>query len=129
MKRATSSTEVTPREAIGDDLHALVRRVFSPWPSLTGPGVHETLAIVGERSPLEVHEVPAGTPVFDWNVPREWIPRSATATGPSGRLVLDSADTNPHVVGYSAPYHGRVINTLDAELLRPRQHQEHGVNR
>jgi aminopeptidase-like protein len=85
-----------------------VRRLFPLWRSLTGPGVRETLAIVGERIPLEVHEVPTGTPVFDWTVPREWIPRRATVTDPSGRVVLDSADTNLHVVGYSAPFRGRV---------------------
>ena len=113
LEGTTSPSAVTPREAIGGDLLSLVRRLFPLWRSLTGPGVRETLAIVGESIPLAVHEVPTGTPVFDWTVPREWIPRSATVTGPSGRLVLDSADTNLHVVGYSAPYHGRVtLETL-----------------
>ena len=40
--------------------------------SITGDGVRETLGIIKRTIPLDVHEVPTGTVVFDWTVPREW---------------------------------------------------------
>lgn len=76
--------------------------------SLTGDGVRATLAALGEVCPVVVHEVPTGTALFDWTVPREWNLRRATVTAPDGRVVLDSDTTALHVVGYSAPVHTRI---------------------
>ena len=86
--------------------------------SLTGDGVRATLERIGRRIPLEVLELPTGTKVLDWTVPREWTPRAAWIRGSSGRRVVDFADHNLHLVGYSVPVHRRM--TL-AEL-RPHLH-------
>ncbi|MDE2689170.1 MAG: DUF4910 domain-containing protein [Acidobacteriota bacterium] len=86
--------------------------------SLTGDGVRATLDRIGSRIPLELHELPTGTSVLDWTVPREWNPREAWIRDPSGRKVVDFADHNLHLVGYSAPVHRKV--TLDE--LRPHLH-------
>ena len=40
--------------------------------SITGNGVRETLRIIGKHIPIEIHNVPTGTQVFDWTVPKEW---------------------------------------------------------
>ena len=50
-----------------------------------------------------IHEVPSGTEVFDWTVPDEWAIRGARLDGPDGEVVVDFADSNLHVVGYSIP--------------------------
>lgn len=92
----------------GDEMMALVRTLYPLCRSLTGDGVRETLRIVSEHLPLEVHEVPSGTPVFDWTVPREWNLREAWIADPDGRRVVDARESNLHVVGYSTPLRRRV---------------------
>ena len=86
--------------------------------SLTGDGVRATLEQIRRRIPLDVQELPTGTPVLDWTVPREWNPREAWIRDPAGRRVVDFADHNLHLVGYSAPVHRGM--TLDE--LRPHLH-------
>ncbi|MYB20564.1 MAG: DUF4910 domain-containing protein [Holophagales bacterium] len=86
--------------------------------SLTGDGVRETLDRIARRIPLQVHELPTGTQVLDWTVPREWNPRQAWIRGPSGRRVVDLADHNLHLVGYSVPVH----RTMRLDELRPHLH-------
>lgn len=103
----------------GEAMHALARRLWPICRSLTGDGVRETLAILGEHLPgLQVHEVPSGTRCLDWTVPDEWNIRSATLTGPAGEVVADFADSNLRVVGYSEP----VDRTLSLDELQPHLH-------
>lgn len=92
----------------GVELHALAARLFPIPRSITGDGVRESLAILGERIALEVHEIPTNTPVFDWTVPREWRLRAAHITAPDGRRIADAAAHNLQILGYSAPFRGKV---------------------
>jgi aminopeptidase-like protein len=55
----------------GAEVYELAVQLFPLPRSLTGDGVRETLRLVGEVVPLEVTEVPTGTPIFDWTAPRE----------------------------------------------------------
>jgi aminopeptidase-like protein len=84
-------------------MHALAARLYPISRSLTGEGVRATLRVLGERIPLDVVEVPSGTPVLDWTVPREWNLREAWIAGPDGQRIVDVARNNLHVVGYSVP--------------------------
>jgi aminopeptidase-like protein len=93
---------------VGGEAWRLVERLYNIPRSLTGDGVRETLAVVAEHVPLEVHEVPTGTQVLDWTVPREWNLREAWIAGPDGRRVVDAAEHPLHVVGYSVPVHRRM---------------------
>jgi aminopeptidase-like protein len=70
---------------------------------LTGDGVRQTLAVLGERIPLAVHEVASGTQVLDWTVPDEWNVRSAYILDPAGRRIADFERHSLHLVGYSEP--------------------------
>ncbi len=87
------------------DLYDLARELFPLNRSLTGSGVRETLAVLARHIPLEVKEVPTGTTVLDWHVPLEWNIRGATITTVDGRRIVDFANNNLHVVGYSKPVH------------------------
>lgn len=102
----------------GQQLHDLVTRLFPLPRSLTGDGVRQTLAVLAEHVPLEVHEVASGTPVLDWTVPQEWRVHGARLTGPDGRVVVDHADSALHLLGYSTPFRGR----LSREQLLPHLH-------
>ncbi|MER6576412.1 DUF4910 domain-containing protein [Nonomuraea sp. NPDC001023] len=102
----------------GKEMHELVRRLYPLCRSITGDGVRATLDVIGEHLPLKVYEVPTGTPVLDWHVPREWNIRDAYVRDPAGRKVVDFAESNLHVVGYSVP----VSATMPLRELRGRLH-------
>lgn len=92
----------------GEEMHRFIAEAYPLCRSLTGDGVRRTLAMIRERIPLEVHEVPSGTPVFDWTVPREWNIRDAWIKDPAGRKVVDFRACNLHVLNYSVPVHERL---------------------
>jgi len=88
----------------GSALHALAARLYRIPRSLAGPGVRETLAILAGHAPIETRELASGTKVLDWEVPREWVLRSARLTAPDGRVVADAAVHNLHVLNFSAGF-------------------------
>lgn len=94
--------------SLGEEMHGLVARLYPLCRSITGDGVRETLAVLREHIPLELHEVPTGTRVFDWTVPKEWNIRDAYVEAPSGERVVDFRESNLHVVGYSVPVRARL---------------------
>ena len=67
----------------GQDLFAMVAELYPICRSITGDGVRATLGVVGRELNLEVHEVPTGTQVLDWTVPREWNVRDAWGPAPT----------------------------------------------
>lgn len=99
-------------------MHALVRRLYPICRSITGDGVRRTLEIISEYLPLKVREVPTGTRVLDWTVPKEWNIRDAYIADASGNRVVDFAASNLHVVGYSIP----VSATMSLGELREHLH-------
>ena len=88
----------------GEELCKLVAELYPICRSITGDGVRRTLEIVDrEVGGLEVSEVPTGTQVLDWTVPREWNVRDAWVADAAGRRVIDFQASNLHLVSYSAP--------------------------
>lgn len=105
-------------EASGRRAYELAREIYPICRSITGEGVRQTLQRVGREIPLQVHEVPSGTAVFDWQVPLEWNIRDAYVKDAQGRRLIDFRESNLHVVSYSTP----VRETMTLEQLRPRLH-------
>ncbi|MBZ0101208.1 MAG: DUF4910 domain-containing protein [Thermoanaerobaculia bacterium] len=101
--------------ADGAALHALAARLYRIPRSLAGPGVRETLDGLAGFAPIERVDLPSGTPLLDWEAPQEWILRSATLTGPDGRVIADAAVHNLHVLNASAGHRAR----LSLAELRP----------
>jgi aminopeptidase-like protein len=100
---------------LGRELHEFAASLYPICRSITGNGMRQTLAMIQERIPLRIREVPTGTQVFDWNVPKEWNIREAYIKAPDGTRVVDFKQCNLHVVSYSTPIH----TTLKLEELRP----------
>ena len=89
-------------------MYALVADLYPICRSITGNGLRETLSRVAGEIRIVVHEVPSGTPVFDWTVPKEWNIRDAYIKNSRGERVVDFAQSNLHVVNYSVPVHKTV---------------------
>lgn len=102
---STSSTD-SPK-----DIERYFDRLWPLMRSLTGDGVRKTHDILAELLPLERIEVPTGTAVLDWSIPKEWVCRSAYVVTPDGRRILDIQQNNLHVVNYSIAFRGHL--TLD----------------
>ena len=100
---------------IGNGMYTLCNKLFPICRSITGNGVRETLRILQSICPaMTLYEVPTGTQVFDWTVPKEWNIRDAWIKNSKGEKILDFAKSNLHVMGYSIPVNQKV--TLE-ELL------------
>lgn len=94
--------------SVGEEMLRFIAALYPICRSITGDGVRRTLAALRELIPLEIHEVPTGTPVFDWTVPKEWNIRDAWIKDSTGRKVVDFQDCNLHVLNYSVPVHERL---------------------
>ena len=99
------------------DIDQLFDELFPICRSITGPGIRESFDILKRHIPLETTEIPTGTRVYDWTVPPEWRLNRATLTDPDGDIVLDTEDSNLHVLNFSIPFEGQVeLDALQAHL-------------
>jgi aminopeptidase-like protein len=92
----------------GDEMYQLAGRLFPLCRSITGDGFRKSLVLLQERVPLIQCEVPTGTQVFDWAVPKEWNIRDAYIMTDAGKRVVDFRECNLHVVNYSTPVRQRM---------------------
>ena len=110
-----SATSTAPT---ADELYGLVRTLYPICRSITGDGVRSTLSLLSRVIPIEVHEVPSGTRVLDWTVPRECNITDAYIKNSAGERVVDFRRSNLHVVNYSSPVNER----MSLATLRPHLH-------
>jgi aminopeptidase-like protein len=89
--------------AEGQAMMRLIAELYPICRSITGDGLRETLRLLQREIPLELREVPTGTQVFDWTVPKEWNIRDAFVKNAKGERVIDFQKSNLHVVNYSVP--------------------------
>jgi len=101
------SAEMVANE-VGGSMYELIRELYPICRSITGDGVRETLRRLRNHIPLKVHEVPSGTNVFDWTVPKEWNIRDAYVKNSDGVKVIDFRNSNLHILNYSIPVRKKV---------------------
>lgn len=88
----------------GKEMFKLCDEMFPICRSITGNGVRDTFKIIRRIIPeMKLFEVPTGTKAFDWEVPKEWNITEAYLEGPDGSRIVDMAENNLHVLGYSVP--------------------------
>ena len=89
--------------ADGGEMHEFIAALYPICRSITGNGVRTTLEQIKRYIPLTVHEVPSGTRVFDWTVPKEWNITDAYIKNADGKKIVDFRRCNLHVMNYSVP--------------------------
>ncbi|SLM49982.1 conserved protein of unknown function [Nitrospira japonica] len=115
LPQVSQLRQALDQRELGRALMELITELYPLCRSLTGNGVRQTLSIIGRNVPLQIHEVPSGTQVFDWNVPKEWNITDAYIKNAKGERVVDFRKSNLHVWGYSIP----VRATLSLADLKP----------
>jgi aminopeptidase-like protein len=100
----------------GLEAYEIVRELYPLCRSITGDGLRRSLGALRRHVDLTVSEVPTGTAVFDWVVPKEWNIRDAWIRNSRGQKVVDFQKNNLHVVNYSVPVHRK----MSLGELRPR---------
>lgn len=98
----------------GNEMYGLVQELYPLCRSITGNGVRETLRRIRKHIPIAIHEIPSGTQVLDWTVPKEWNIEGAYIKNLNGDKIVDFVNSNLHVVGYSVP----VKQTISLEELK-----------
>jgi aminopeptidase-like protein len=111
----SGETHVPSDQSLGQAMHRLVTELYPICRSITGNGLRETLRIVSRTIPLQLHEVPSGTRVLDWTVPKEWNIRDAWVKNSRGERVVDFQEHNLHVMNYSVPVRAK----MSLRELRP----------
>jgi aminopeptidase-like protein len=110
---------------IGEELHHFAAELYPICRSITGDGIRQTVAQIHKRIPLQISEVPTGTEVFDWTVPKEWNIRDAYIKDASGRRIVDFQRSNLHILNYSAPVRAKMpLSELKKHLITLSEHPD-----
>lgn len=81
--------------------------------------------MIKERIPLHISEVPTGTTVFDWKIPKEWNIRDAYIKDMRGEPVIDFGRSNLHLMNYSAPVYATVpLSEIKPHLFTIPEHPD-----
>jgi aminopeptidase-like protein len=100
--------KLNPNE-VSHQMYQLISELYPICRSITGNGFRETLHWISKHIELTKHEVPSGTQVFDWTVPREWNIKDAYIKNSQGERIIDFQKSNLHVVNYSVPVHKKIL--------------------
>ena len=93
---------------IGTEMYDMMVKLYPICRSITGDGVRKTLDIISEQIPLEKHEIPTGTEVFDCTIPKESNIKDAYVKKSNGKKIINFQKSNLHVLNYSVPVHKTV---------------------
>jgi len=99
---------ISEKSEIENEMYQLMKELYPICRSITGNGVRKTLSILRRYIPLQIHEVPSGTTVFDWTIPKEWNINDAFIKDSTGKKIVDFKKCNLHVMNYSVPVHKKI---------------------
>lgn len=111
---------------IGSRMFKLAEELFPICRSITGNGTRVTLKRLQKEVPeITLHEVPSGTKVFDWTIPKEWKIEEAYIEDSAGHRIIDFKENNLHLVGYSTPIDEIMpLSELDKHLYSLPEHPD-----
>lgn len=103
---------------ISYQMYQLISELYPICRSITGDGLRKTLDIIQKHIPLVIHDIPTGTQVFDWTIPKEWNIRDAFIKNSQGEKIINFHQSNLHVVNYSINIHEKMpLQDLKAHLF------------
>ena len=112
-------------QSIGQEIYQLIESLYPICRSITGDGFRQSMQLLKSHIPLTLHEVPSGTQVFDWFVPREWNIRDAYVKNANGEKVIDFQKSNLHILNYSLPVNKKVkLSELKEHLFSLPEHSD-----
>lgn len=101
-----------------EELESYFNRLWPICRSITGNGLRESFKILQELIPLELIEVPTGTKVFDWSIPKEWNIVDAYILTHEGNKICDFSTNNLHLLNYSVPVDKEIFwDELESHLF------------
>ncbi|MBW4453343.1 MAG: DUF4910 domain-containing protein [Nostoc indistinguendum CM1-VF10] len=116
-----NATEINTNINVNDISHKMYQLISDLYPlcrSITGDGLRKTLDIIQKNIPLSIHDIPTGTEVFDWTIPKEWNIRDAFIKNSQGEKIIDFHESNLHIVNYSINIHEKMsLQDLKAHLF------------
>ncbi|MBD2247152.1 DUF4910 domain-containing protein [Nostoc sp. FACHB-888] len=103
---------------ISCEMYQLISDMYPICRSITGDGLRKTLNIIKQHIPLDIHDIPTGTQVFDWTIPKEWNIRDAFIKNSQGEKIVNFHQSNLHIVNYSINIHEKMpLEDLKAHLF------------
>lgn len=109
MPKNYSTPENENLSETGAKIYNFAGELFPLCRSITGDGVRATLKMISDKikretgRELKIFEVPSGSQVFDWTVPKEWRIKDAYVENENHEKIIDFKENNLHVLGYSTP--------------------------
>ncbi len=120
-KHMQNPTHINTSISVNDISHEMYQLISDLYPlcrSITGDGLRKTLDIIKKNIPLAIHNIPTGTEVFDWTIPKEWNIRDAFIKNSQGEKIIDFHESNLHIVNYSINIHEKMsLQDLKAHLF------------
>jgi len=112
-------------DQIQNEMYDLMVELYPICRSITGDGVRQTLKILKKHINLQIIEVPTGTQILDWKIPKEWNIKDAYLLDPEGKKIVDFKKSNLHVLNYSAPVKRKIsLDELKSHLYTMPNHPD-----
>ncbi|MDZ8185412.1 MAG: DUF4910 domain-containing protein [Nostoc sp. ChiSLP02] len=103
---------------ISDKIYHFISELYPICRSITGEGLRKTLHLIQQHIPLDIHNIPTGTEVFDWTIPKEWNIKDAFVKNSQGQKIIDFYKSNLHILNYSINIHEKMsLQDLKAHLF------------
>ena len=109
----------------GNHMYGIIKKLFPICRSITGNGTRQSLEIISKEFPIETYEVPTGTQVFDWTIPKEWNILDAYVIDPTRRKIIDFKKSNLHILNYSIPVKKKInLSELKDHIFTDPKHAD-----
>ena len=75
--------------SIQNDMFDFMTELYPICRSITGNCVRKTLEMIKKHINLTIQDIPSGTSVFDWKIPKEWNISDGYIIDPKGKKIVD----------------------------------------